>query len=110
MSMTWLCLSSFRLSTSLCSQQVAILYNYAEKKQLMAEDEDTGGYEEFLLIDEIQITEEKYILIIEAKRESLGAAMGQCLLAMKDIGDRNHGGVVYGFVSTGDMMVHYHNR
>lgn len=72
------------------------------EKQLMAEDEETGGYEEFVVVDRIEITEERYILIIEAKRESLGAAMGQCLLAMKDLGDSNHGGVAYGFVTTGD--------
>lgn len=72
------------------------------KKQLMAEDEETGGYEEFMVIDKIEITGKRYILIIEAKKESLGAAIGQCLLAMKDMGDRNQGGVVYGFVTTGD--------
>lgn len=27
--------------------------------------------------------------------------MGQCLLALKDMGDRNHGAVVYGFITTG---------
>jgi len=39
----------------------------------MAEDEETGGYEEFVVVDRIEITEERYILIIEAKRDSLGA-------------------------------------
>lgn len=68
----------------------------------MAEDEERGGYEEFVVVDRIDIMEERYILIIEAKRELLGSAMGQCLLALKDMGDRNHGGVVYGFVTTGD--------
>ena len=34
--------------------------------------------------------------------ESLGQAMGSCLLAMKDMGDSNQVGVVYGFVTTGD--------
>ena len=29
--------------------------------------------------------------------------MGQCLLAMKDLGDSNKGGAVYGFVTTGDV-------
>ncbi|KAF8416553.1 hypothetical protein BGX38DRAFT_760450 [Terfezia claveryi] len=46
--------------------------------------------------------EERYIFIIEAQRESLGDAMGHCLLAMKDMGDSNHGGVLYEFVATGD--------
>ena len=63
----------------------------------MAEGEETSGYEKFMAIDWIGITEKRYILIVEAKRESLG----QCLLTMKGIGDRNHEGVVYGFVTTG---------
>ncbi|RPB24990.1 hypothetical protein L211DRAFT_784112 [Terfezia boudieri ATCC MYA-4762] len=69
------------------------------EKQIITED---GKYEEFVVIDGIQVIEERYILIIEAKRELLGTAMGQCLLAMKDMSDSNHGGVVYGFVTTGD--------
>ncbi|RPB28511.1 hypothetical protein L211DRAFT_777730 [Terfezia boudieri ATCC MYA-4762] len=72
------------------------------EKQLMAEDEETGEYEEFVVVDRIEITVERYLLIIEAKRDSLGAAMGQCLLAMKYMGDSNHRGIVYGFVTTGD--------
>jgi len=28
--------------------------------------------------------------------------MCQCLLAMKDMGDQNHGDVVYGFITTRD--------
>ncbi|KAF8416978.1 hypothetical protein EV426DRAFT_721537 [Tirmania nivea] len=63
------------------------------EKQLIPEDE------EFVVIDRIEITEERYILIIEAKRESLGTAMDQCLLAMKEQGDSNY--LVYGFVTTG---------
>ena len=77
---------------------------FVREKQLIAEDGETGDYEELLVIDGIEITEENYILIIEAKRESLGVAMGHCLLAMKDMRGSNHshGGVVYGFVTTGD--------
>ena len=44
----------------------------------------------------------EYILIIEVKTASLIAAKGQCLLELQDMGDTNHGGVVYGFVTTGD--------
>lgn len=72
------------------------------EKQVVSEDGETGGYEEFFVVDGIEIMEEKYIFVIEAKRDSLGKAMGQCLLAMKDMGDSNHGGIVYGFVTTGD--------
>jgi hypothetical protein len=31
--------------------------------------------------------EEKFVLVFEAKRSSLGQAMRQCLLTMKDMGD-----------------------
>ncbi|KAF8431872.1 hypothetical protein BGX38DRAFT_1277047 [Terfezia claveryi] len=55
------------------------------------------------VIDKIEIMKEWYFLIIEARRDLLGTALDQCLLAMKDICDRYHGGVVaYGFVTTGD--------
>ena len=60
-----------------------------------------GGYEEFVVIDGVLTMEKKYVLIAEAKRESLGAAVGQCLLSMKDMGDSNHGGVVNGSITTG---------
>ena len=72
------------------------------EKKIISGDSKTGGYEEFVVVDAISSTEEKYILMVEAKRESLSAAMGQCLLALKDMGDINHGGVVYGFVTRGD--------
>ena len=72
------------------------------KKKITSEDSKTGGYEEFVVADTVSLTERKYILIIEAKRVSIHAEMGQCLLAMKDMGDSNHGGVVYGFITTGD--------
>jgi len=71
------------------------------ERQVVSEDGETSRYEEFV-INGIEITEEKYIFIVEAKRDSLGNAMGQCLLAMKDMGDSNHGGVLYGFITTGD--------
>ena len=71
------------------------------EKQLVSSDNETGGFEEFV-VDSIAMLEQKYILIIEAKRVSLGAAMGQCLMAMKDMVGSNYGGVLYGFVTTGD--------
>ena len=62
----------------------------------MSEDEQTG--EKFVVVDRILVTEGKYVFIIETKRASLSSAMKQCLLSMKDMGDSNYGGVVYGFV------------
>ena len=71
------------------------------EKQIIFQDSKTGGYEESVVVDMVSVTEEKYVLIVEAKREPLSAAMGQCLLVMKDMGDISHC-VVYGFVTTGD--------
>lgn len=53
-------------------------------------------------MDMIEVTGQSFIFVIEAKRSSLGEAMKQCLLAMKDIQDNNGGGDVYGFITTGD--------
>ena len=39
--------------------------------------------------------------MINRKRASVGVAVKQCVLSMKDMGDSNHGGVVYGFATTG---------
>jgi hypothetical protein len=73
------------------------------EKQITAVDSTTYGYQEFVLVDLIGLEDEKYVLVVEAKKSSLGEAKRQCLLAMKDMGDRNAGGVVYGFVTTGEQ-------
>ena len=62
----------------------------------------TGGVEEFVLMDLISVKESNYVFIIEAKASSLGQAMEQCLLSMKDARDDNGGGVLYGFITTGE--------
>ncbi|KAF8430201.1 hypothetical protein EV426DRAFT_708345 [Tirmania nivea] len=72
------------------------------EKQIISEDLEVGGSEEFVVVDRISVTEEMYVCIIEVKRESLGAAMKQCLLSMKDMGNSNNGGAVFGFVTTGE--------
>jgi len=48
-------------------------------------------------------------MIIEAKRGSIWETMKQCLLSLKDAGENNGGGEVYGFLTTGDSwrMVRY---
>ena len=61
------------------------------------------GIEEFVVVDEISVTEEKAVFIIEAKEGFFGQGMKQILLAMKDAGDNHCGGVVYGFVTTGQF-------
>ena len=72
------------------------------EKEIVSTDGETGGTEEFVMVDLVSVTEEKFVLIVEAKRSSLGQAMKQCLLAMKDMGKNNGGGTVYGFVTTGE--------
>ena len=61
-----------------------------------------GKDEGFVVVDRISATESKFILIVEAKRSSLGAAMEQCLLPMKDVGDSSNGSVVCSFITTGE--------
>ncbi|RPA90860.1 hypothetical protein L873DRAFT_376842 [Choiromyces venosus 120613-1] len=73
------------------------------EKQITAVDLKTGGYQEFVLVDLIGVGNQKFVFVVEAKKSSLGEAKRQCLLAMKDMGDRNDGGVVYGFVTTGEQ-------
>lgn len=66
------------------------------------EDSEIGGYgEEFIVIDAVTLSQQQYVFIIESKKESLVAAMNQCLLALKNMGDCNREGVVYGFITTG---------
>lgn len=37
------------------------------EKEIISVDEKTGGMEEFVVMDRIQVAEEKFVLIIEAK-------------------------------------------
>ena len=57
---------------------------------------------EFVIMDYISLGQTKYVLIIEAKRVSLGRARKQCFLLMKDMRDQNGGGIMYGFITNGD--------
>ncbi|RPB12832.1 hypothetical protein P167DRAFT_605425 [Morchella conica CCBAS932] len=79
------------------------------EKEIISVDSETGGTEEFVIIDIISLTEEKFVMVVEAKRSNLGSAMKQLLLAMKDTWDINGQGTVYGFTTTGDswQMVIY---
>ncbi|KAG0634855.1 hypothetical protein HOY80DRAFT_1140366 [Tuber brumale] len=73
------------------------------EKEIVASDAVTGGYQEFVMLDMIGVGNRKFVFVVEAKKSSLGGAKRQCLLSMKDMGDRNGGGVVYGFVTTGEQ-------
>jgi len=82
------------------------------EKAILSNDGETGGEEEFVVMDLISVEEEKYVLIVEAKRSSLGKAIRQCALAMKDMRDYNGEGKVYGFVTTGEswQMLEYDGK
>lgn len=69
----------------------------------------TSGREEFVVMDRVAIGFQKFVLIIEGKRGSIGRAMAQIFLAMKTARDHNEGGILYGFVTTGEdwRMVSY---
>ncbi|KAI5838057.1 hypothetical protein DFP73DRAFT_617573 [Morchella snyderi] len=71
------------------------------EKDIISVDRETGGTEEFVVMDLISVTEDGFVFVIKAKRGSLGEAKKQCLLSMKDMRDRNGGGELYGFVTTG---------
>ncbi|KAF8434040.1 hypothetical protein BGX38DRAFT_1221080 [Terfezia claveryi] len=79
------------------------------EKEIVAMDSETGACAEFILMDVITIKERNFVFIVEAKRSSIGEAMKQCLLAMRDMKGRNGGGVVFGFVTTGEdwRMIEY---
>jgi len=72
------------------------------EKQIIAADLKMGGREEFVMVDMVSVDEKKYIFVVEGKKSSLGQAKRQCLLALKDMGEENGGGVVYGFVTSGE--------
>ncbi|RPB27889.1 hypothetical protein L211DRAFT_833888 [Terfezia boudieri ATCC MYA-4762] len=79
------------------------------EKEIVSVDGETGGKEKFVMIDRVSVTERYFVLVIEAKRSSLGEAMKQCLLSMRDMQDGNGVGKVYGFITTGEswQMVRY---
>ena len=79
------------------------------EKEIVSVDSATGGYEEFVVMDCISLSEKNFVLIVEAKKVSLGEARKQCFLFMRDMQENNGGGTIYGFITTGDSwrMVSY---
>ncbi|CUS07590.1 unnamed protein product [Tuber aestivum] len=72
------------------------------EKTNIAKDGETSGNQGFVTIDTVGIDDRKFVFVVEAKKSSLGEAKKLCLLVMKDMGEMNAGGVVYGFVTTGE--------
>jgi len=81
------------------------------EKDIISTDSEMGGEEEFVVVDVISVGQGNFILIVESRGNSVGKAMRQCLLAMKDMREHNGDGGVYGLPQerTGrcsSMMVH----
>ncbi|KAG0124740.1 pyridoxal phosphate-dependent transferase [Tuber indicum] len=74
----------------------------AREKEITSKDFSTGGVEEFVVMDYISYNRMEYVLVVEAKKASLGEAVKQCFLSLKDMWDSNDGGTVYGFITQGD--------
>jgi hypothetical protein len=55
------------------------------EKEITLVDDETGGVEVFVVVDQIAVSEEKFVLVIEAKRTSIRQAIKQLLLSLKDV-------------------------
>ena len=55
-----------------------------------------------MFIDTVSVVGDRYLIVVEAKRDSLGKGLIQCLLSLKDMYDVNNDKKsVYGFITTG---------
>ena len=70
----------------------------ARGKEIVSVDNDM---EEFVALDIISVSEEKFVFIAGATPSAFGQAKKLVLLSMKDARD-NGGGTIYGFVTTGE--------
>lgn len=82
------------------------LLSETELVSIDRETDDMGG---FVVVNRVSLGEGR---VIEATRYSLGQTVKQCLLVIKDLCDRNNGGDVYGFVTTGThwQMIRYDGK
>lgn len=82
----------------------------SREKEIISKDEQVGGNMEFMMIQMITVGTTRYVLVIEAKRDSLGKGLVQLLLALKSMWELNNDhNSVYGFVTTGvnwQLVVH----
>ena len=71
------------------------------EKQIISNDEQIGEDIEFVVIHNLTENDVRYVIVVEAKRDSLGNGLTQLLLAMKSTFDINNDQkLVYGFVTT----------
>lgn len=62
------------------------------EKQITLVDGKTGGNEEFVVMGRSAIGDDKFVLVIKARRPSTGQAMK---VSLKDARDNNTGGITY---------------
>ena len=74
-----------------------------KEKAIISTDKETGGEEEFVVVDRISVGEERLVIIIEGKKGTTGEVLKQCLLSLREARDQNSGGAVYGFITTGEF-------
>lgn len=74
----------------------------SREKQVISKDEQFGGNMEFIITQTINVENNRYILVVEAKLDSLGKGLTQLLLALKSMWDINNDQkLVNGFVTIG---------
>ena len=74
----------------------------SREKQIISKDEQFGENMEFVIFQVINDESTRYVLVVEAKCDSLGKGLTQLLLGLKSTWDINNDQKsVYGFVTTG---------
>jgi hypothetical protein len=73
----------------------------SRKKQIIGEDEQVSGKMEFVIIQQINAGNTRYVIVVEVKREILGKGLTQLLLSLKSMWEINNDHkLVYGFLTT----------
>lgn len=86
-----------------CRSELGRKLRLRREKKITAVDGKYSGLQEFITVDLIGVGNTKFVFVVEAKKTTLGEAKIQCLLPMLDMAAMNGGGVVYGFVTTGQQ-------
>jgi hypothetical protein len=74
----------------------------SRERQIISIDEQVGENMEFVIIHNINAGHTRYVLVVEAKRDSLATGFIQLLLSLKSMWEINNDHkLVYGFVTTG---------
>jgi len=79
------------------------LLSLQREREIIAVDSEMGGIQDFVGVDFVAPGQRKFIFVVEATNSLVGQAKRKCLLALKDIGDNNDEGIVYGFVTTAEQ-------